>query len=257
MLSMLLSMAIGAGFADGHTIHWRLIGPGDGGWIQSIAWDTRDANRLYVGCDVGGFYDSTDAGRSYEIHNRGLHDYFLEAIALHPRDRQIIILGTESGIHRSSDGGRSWQWVRQGFPPLAGHRFSAPIGAVAFDPQRPEVVYAGVGRPRWGKDGAGAIYRSDDTGRTWRLVSAGQLPADAIVSDLEVKPDDGRTVLAATQHGIFRSDDGGRTWQRENMGLTHLGVSSIAISPHDPALLYLATSGNACFVGRDDGAGKR
>jgi len=34
MLYMLLSMAVGAGFADGHSIHWRLIGPGGGGWYH-------------------------------------------------------------------------------------------------------------------------------------------------------------------------------------------------------------------------------
>ena len=41
----------------------------------------------------------------------------------------------------------------------------------------------------------------------------GQLPADAIVSDIQFQPDDDRTILPATQHGVFRSDDGGRRWR--------------------------------------------
>ncbi|HWI58929.1 MAG TPA: hypothetical protein VNZ22_17010, partial [Bacillota bacterium] len=150
----------------GQGITWRLAGPGGGGWIQSMAWDPHDANTLYVGCDVGGFYFSTNAGSSYEIRNQGLHDYYLESIAVHPRDSRIIILGTQSGIHRTIDQGKSWAWIRQGFPGLERYRFSAPIGAVTFDPLRPHIVYAGMGRPRWDTSGAGAIYRSDDTGVT-------------------------------------------------------------------------------------------
>lgn len=223
---------------EAHTISWQRLGPGGGGWIESLAWDPHDAARLYVGCDVGGFYFSGDTGRSYEIRNQGLHDYFLEAVAVHPRDSRVMLLGTESGIHRTADAGRTWQWVREGFPPLAQHRFSAPVAAVAFDPQRPEVVYAGVGRPRWRKDGAGAIYRSEDTGRTWRLVSAGQLPADAIVSDLEVQPDREQTILVATQHGVFRSDDGGRVWKASSAGLPHRDVRELAFAPSQPTVVY-------------------
>jgi photosystem II stability/assembly factor-like uncharacterized protein len=223
---------------EGHRLQWQRLGPGGGGWIESIACDPRDSNLLYVGCDVGGFYVSNDTGRNYEIRNQGLHDYFLEAVAVHPRDSRTIILGTESGIHRTEDGGRTWHWIRNGFPPLQVHRFSAPIAAVAFDPRRPEVVYAGVGRPRWGKDGAGAVYRSEDTGRTWRLTSAGQLPPDAIIDDLEVKPDNGQTVLVATQHGVFRSDDGGRTWTASSRGLPHRDVRELAFAASRPEVIY-------------------
>ena len=40
---------------DGQAIVWRSVGPGGGGWIQSIAWDSADAEILHVGCDVGGY----------------------------------------------------------------------------------------------------------------------------------------------------------------------------------------------------------
>ena len=85
---------------------------------------------------------------------------------MHPKDSRIIILGTESGIHRTTDRGLTWEWIRNGFPKTERYSFSAPIGAVCFDPQQPHIVYAGIGRPRWDKSGAGTIYRSDDTGVT-------------------------------------------------------------------------------------------
>lgn len=255
--------AIAADAAEGHRIVWQRLGPGGGGWIESIAWDPHDPQQLYVGCDVGGFYCSHDGGRSYEIRNQGLHDYFLEALAVDPRDSRTILLGTESGIHRSDDGGRTWQWIREGFPPLEKHRFSAPISAVAFHLQRPGVVYAGVGRPRWRKDGAGAVYRSDDTGRTWRLISGGQLPADAIVGDLELKPDNGQTILVATQHGVFRSDDGGTKWSPSSEGLPHRDVRELAFAANRPDVVYVTlrttARDRAAFDGgvfRSDDAGR-
>ena len=223
---------------DGKDITWRSVGPGGGGWIQSLAWDPTDAEILHVGCDVGGYYFSADTGQHYEIRNAGLRDFFFEALAVHPQDHRIILAGTESGIHRSADQGRTWQWIREGFPPVQQFAFSAPIGAIAFDPQRPARVYAGVGRPRWNKGGSGAIYSSDDTGLTWRLISARQLPADAIVRDIELQPGTSRTILIATHRGIFRSEDAGQSWAASNQGLPHVNVEELAFAPSLPDIVY-------------------
>ncbi len=223
----------------GEAIRWRLTGPGGGGWIHSIAFDPHEKDVLYVGCDVGGFYFSSNGGRSYEIRNRGLRDYFIEVIAVHPGDPETILLGTESGIHRTTDRGQSWQWIRSGFPPVHRYRFTAPIGAVCFDPGRPNVVYAAVGRPHWDSGGAGAIYRSDDTGQTWRRVDGGQLPEEAVVSGLAVKPDDSRVLLAATSEGLFRSEDEGENWRLSSEGLPHGYTEKLAFAPSSPERVYL------------------
>ncbi|MEI7729806.1 MAG: hypothetical protein WCO56_09550 [Verrucomicrobiota bacterium] len=224
---------------EGRDITWRLAGPSGGGWIQSMTFDPQQPDTLYVGCDVGGFYFSTNAGRTFEIRNRGLRDYFVEAISVHPRDRRIILLGTESGLHRTADQGRTWQWVRDIFPKPERFSFSAPIGAVCFDPLNPTVAYAGVGRPRWDKSGAGAIFRSEDTGVTWRRVDGGRLPPKAIVSDIKVKPGDSRVVLAATSEGVFRSDNGGADWQLSSDGLPHRYTEELAFAPSSPQIVYV------------------
>ncbi len=224
---------------EGHDISWQLAAPGGGGWIQSLAFDPLQKDVLYAGCDVGGFFISTNAGRSFEIRNNGLHDYFIESIAVHPRDSRIIILGTESGIHRTTDGGRTWQWIRNGFPKTERYSFSAPIGAVCFDPQNPRIVYAGIGRPRWNKGGAGAIYRSDDTGVNWRRIDHRQLPAAAIVSDIETQPGNSRTILVATSEGVFRSDDGGTNWAQSSDGLPHLYTEELSFAASEPKTVYV------------------
>jgi hypothetical protein len=54
---------------------WHNLGPGGGGWIESICASRHDLNELFAGCDIGGFYRSTDGGKSYRIYNTGLRGY--------------------------------------------------------------------------------------------------------------------------------------------------------------------------------------
>ncbi|OGV65896.1 MAG: hypothetical protein A2283_01375, partial [Lentisphaerae bacterium RIFOXYA12_FULL_48_11] len=140
---------------------------------------------------------------------------------------------------RSTDRGRSWQWIRAGFPKTDRHSFSSPIGAVCFDPIRPNIVYAGIGRPRVDKDGCGAIYRSDDTGVTWRRIDCGKLPTNAIISDLEVQPGNSRMVLAATSQGVYRSDDSGASWSSSSEGLPHRYVEELAFAVSASNTVYV------------------
>ncbi|MGQ9730973.1 MAG: WD40/YVTN/BNR-like repeat-containing protein [Candidatus Zipacnadales bacterium] len=239
----------------GSDIHWHNIGPGGGGWIQSLACDPVRPKVLHVGCDVGGYYRSDDGGRSYRIQNEGLRDYFIESIAVCPTDPRVIVLGAEGGIYKSIDDGRSWRWIRQGFPPPQRYSFAAPIGCVAFDPNDPHVLYAGIGRPRWNKEGQGRIYRSVDQGESWEICTPeGVLAAGAIVSDIEVAPRTNRApaqsllstpeigkwhpyILVATTQGLYRSEDAGQTWSRVE-GLPHEWVQELAIAPSALQVVY-------------------
>ncbi len=234
----ILAPALPENTPAGGDIAWRNVGPGGGGWIQSITADPLREGVLHVGCDVGGYYRSDDASRSYTIQNTGLHGYFIECIAVHPEDPTTIILGAESGIYKSTDDGRSWRWIREGFPEAQRYRYSAPIGALAFDPADPTTVYAGIGRPRFGKEGAGAIYRSDDTGESWSVCSLpGQLPDDTIIRDIEVAAGDRPYIIAATDQGVFRSVDQGTRWAKAT-GLAHDSARELAMAASHPSIVY-------------------
>ena len=70
---------------------------------------------------------------------------------LSPHDPKVVLLGCDmTGAYVTGDGGASWRMINFGSVPTA----------FAFDPATPSTVYAG----------AGAVYRSDDAGRTWRMV---------------------------------------------------------------------------------------
>jgi len=235
---MPLTLTLLAAVCPAADITWTNVGPGGGGWIQAICLDPADPNRIHLGCDVGGYYRSDDMGGRWAIRNAGLTDYFVQCVAVCPDDPAVILLGCEGGVHRSVDGGATWELCRDGFPAPDRWAFGAPIGSLVFDPSRPGVVYAGIGRPRWGKGGTGSVYRSDDRGRTWRLCPRGEIPPEAIVMALDVSPN-GSFILAATNQGLYRSGDGGQTWVDSGTGLAHRRCVDVAISPSDPAICYL------------------
>jgi hypothetical protein len=119
----------------------------------------------------------------------------VNALAADPADRDVVYAGNSFGISRSSDGGGAWRRVGPA---------GVQVQALAVDPRDSRIVYAGT----WG--GAG-VYRSTDTGLTWRPFAAG-LPPGAVggtsfaagVGALAVSAD-GRWLFAGTLgNGVVR-----------------------------------------------------
>ena len=108
------------------------------------------------------------------------------------------------------------------------------------------------------------IYRTDDSGRTWRVVSPG--PGVA-VNALAVHPIHDAVVYAGTAGGsaatadsLWRSDNGGETWHRFRMGLPAdaygqvPSVTALTMDPGQPDVLYVGTDGQGAYrfdLGRD------
>lgn len=122
-----------------------------------------------------------------------------------------------SGLYRSVDGGRSWQFAYQSLE-------NAPatvVVAVSPDFASDRRVFTGV---------AGGILRSEDGGLTWSTVSMGMPPP--LVSTLALSPNFGMdgTILAGTvEDGIRRSTDHGVSWAPANVGLLDMNVLAIAM----------------------------
>jgi photosystem II stability/assembly factor-like uncharacterized protein len=133
---------------------------------------------------------------------------------------------------------------------------------IAVDPRRPERVWCGTG-------GAG-IWRSVDSGATWR--AAGSDLAAAHVSAVAVSPDervaeDGVVYAGTDPSALFRSEDGGATW-KELAAMRALPsaptwsfppkpetshVRWITLDPFDPATLYVCIEAGALVRSRDGG----
>lgn len=89
------------------------------------------------------------------------------------------------------------------------------ISAIAYDPTDTQVFYAGTGEGWFNADavrGAG-IFKSEDGGETWTLLSTTNVPAFYNVQDLLVHPTTGDVYAATREGGLQRSQDDGETWE--------------------------------------------
>lgn len=219
---------------------WRTVGPGGGGWIQSMLWSRHDRDRFFVGCDVGGFYYSENAGRSYVMRNRGLENMYVETMAEHPKNPDVLFLGTRGGIFKTTNRGLTWLPKRAGFPKVQGSSFSIQVSKIIFHPNNPDTLFLTVGQPRELRGGRGEVWRSDDCGETWRMIVKSGLCKDVNIFDLSINPLMPAQMIIATDKGLFRSEDGGGNWSASNDGLpSHLRTRHLARSASHPSIMYV------------------
>jgi hypothetical protein len=143
------------------------------------------------------------------------------ALVVSPQNGRVLvgIDGGRSGSWLFSSGDRGATWVKA--RGLAG---SSGVTAIAFAPNRPDVVYAAALLRR--RNGLGsAFYVSDDGGSTWTATAwkatvgifGRQLPAT--VDTISVDPHRPRTVYAVTHGVLRRSLNGGASWAVARAGL--------------------------------------
>lgn len=177
---------------------------------------TEDGTVL-AGTAEDGVFVSTDRGASWVPWNFSLLDLNVYALALSPHYAQdhTVYVGTESGIFRSSNGGRGWRELP--FPMDV-----APVLALGVSANG--TIYAGT------EDHG--LYASTDGGAVWT-----QIKASGSVQTLDVSA--ALNVLLPDQ--LWHSIDGGQSWSEHHFATTESALS-------------LLPDGENVFVGWSDGA---
>lgn len=165
-----------------------------------------------------GIYRSKDGGKNWEkvlfvSEKAGASD-----LAMDPTNPRILYAsfwqhrrypwkiesgGPDSGIHRSTDGGDTWQKLSKGLPELMG-KVRVDVSA-----SKPERAWAMVEAEE------GGLFRSDDSGKSWQRVNEDrELRGRAwyymhVVAD----PTDADTVYVLNAP-ILKSIDGGKSFSR-------------------------------------------
>jgi photosystem II stability/assembly factor-like uncharacterized protein len=147
--------------------------------------------------------------------------------------------GTGGGVWKTTDGGRTWANVSDGF-------FGGSIGAVAVSEWDPNVVYVGGGEKtvRGNVSHGDGLWKSNDAGKTWKHVG---LADSRHIPRIRIHPKDPDLVYAAVlghlfgpneMRGVYRSGDGGATWKRVLHVDNETGAVDLTLDPTNPRVLY-------------------
>ena len=201
-----------------------------------------------------GLFKTTDAGKTWTAilsrdENTGVVD-----VAVDPSDPQTLYAaqyqhrrtpfgfvggGPGSGLYKSLDAGATWTQLTSGLPTGTVGRISISIYA-----KDPRIVYVSVEKGlRYTSSISydkrlGGVYRSEDKGETWRLMSDWN-PRPAYASQLRVDPSD-QSRLYAMQWSV--SDDSGKTWRSPRQTL-HGDDRMVWVDPNNSRHLIKADDG--------------
>jgi len=183
-------------------------------------------NEIYAALEIGGVMRSLDGGETWADASDNLINLSVEqprlrskivsdteaegmldghAICMSAADPDGVILAVRMGLFRSGDQGRTWQDLRvDRFSPFTYGR------DIKVAPQDPSTLYACLSVAASSKDGA--LYRSNDVGKTWRRFDKVQ-PHGTLMS-VALHGRDAKQVFVAARYGeVFGTQDGGETWR--------------------------------------------
>lgn len=204
--------------------------------VFALAVDPSEPSTIYAGT-ADGLWRSTDAAATWKLVEGGIGDDRVDSIAIDSDG--TVIAGAIGALWYSSDG-KTWAQGKSGRIDLAGDT----IGALAADPARPSVFYAGV--PNY-------VLKSTDGGATWASI-ADQFNWITFRS-LAVDPTRHDALFAGTSHmGVVKTADGGKSWAPIAGGYSTLEIWAIAVDAAAPKTLYAASSQAGVSKSTDGGA---
>lgn len=264
-------------------LHWRSIGPATfGGRVVDVAGVPGNPDILYVAHSSGGLWKSSNGGTTFQsIFNDG-NTLALGAIALDPRNPNVVYAGTGEGtvrntasygdgIYKTLDGGATWRHL--------GLEKTERFARIVVNPENPNIVYAAAMGHEFGPNPERGLYRSNDGGNTWKKILYVNETTGA--SDVALDPKNPNIVFAGMYDymrqpwyfrsggpgsGLYRSDDGGDTWKKLTGPSLHNGLPTgegndligrigLAICGGNPKVIYALVQSHEGVLWRSNDGG--
>ncbi|MEM9547595.1 MAG: glycosyl hydrolase [Bacteroidota bacterium] len=237
---------------------WKNMGLNNSEHLSRIIIHPDDSNTIWVASQgplwnkggERGIYKTTDGGNSWK---RVLGDDMwvgATEIVIDPtnpdklyaatwqRQRTIAAYmggGPGSGLHRSDDGGETWDKLTNGIP-------TSNLGKIglAISPQQPNVLYAAIELDRK----KGGVFKSVDSGSSWTKMSDAVSGATGphYYQELYASPHQfDRLYLMDVRVQV--SDNGGKTFRRLKEKDKHSDNHAIAFKMSDPDYILMGTDG--------------
>ncbi len=236
----------------------KIFGLGKHGSLNAVY--PGGVNQLFV-LTTEGVFETRNNGKNWQktfstLENKGTNSLCLSS---HPRDPEILYLGTARGLYLSMDGGQSW-FKQTGTLP------HDEIHTVLLHPLYENQMFVVTAQD---------FYASDNYGRSFRKTfhlgpsATGNFPDDTTsneatndeilpsaapaISAAKISPFHPEEIFMGTPEGVFVSRDIGKSWRPlTRNGLGNILVTDIEISAKDgtvfaatPAGIYrLENSGN-------------
>jgi len=219
--------------------------------VQMVRFHPTNSSIIYASTPYG-FYQTRNGGQTWQQKNSGLvtpDQTYISAFVLSRANPDIIFAATEDGVYETQNAGDTWQ---RSALPIRHIRFIAQhpkntdwlvvatedhglyftfntgktwekrehgivhqtFYTVEFDPNQPEVIYAG--------GFSTGIYKSTDGGESWTQHFKGL--ENLNIGTISVDPTNSQRIYIGTLGGgVFVSENGGVSWH-------YLGITGGAIS---------------------------
>ena len=235
---------------------WKNMGLKDSGHISMIRIHPEDSNTVWVAAQGPlwnsggdrGLYKTIDGGETWERlleidEDTGVNEFVIDpanpdtlVASSYQRRRHVWTLingGPGSGIHKTSDGGKTWRKISKGLP-------EGDLGRIglAAAPTAPGTLYAIIEADDEGK----GVYRSTDFGESWEKRSNHMTSSPQYYNELYVDPNDA-DVIYSVDTFTHRSEDGGKTWNRISIKNRHVDDHALWIDPDNSSHLYIGGDG--------------
>ncbi len=233
---------------------WQHMGLKDTERISAIAINPQNPDVVYIGAlghafgpnDERGVFMTTDGGKTWTKTLFIDNQHGVADLEIDPSNPNILYAGMWSferkpwthrsgsekgGVYKSIDAGRTWNKLTNGLPKMMGR-----IG-VRVAPSNTNIVYVIVEAKE------GTLYRSDDRGETFRMISK----AENIVSrgfyytTVRVDPTNENRIFAVAST-LFTSVDGGKTF-RSITSRSHIDFHALWIDPKNPKRMWHGQDG--------------
>lgn len=236
---------------------WKRVGFELSDHISSIQINPENPDEVYVGIlgplwgdsDVRGVYKTSDGGKSWEQLLKGNLTTGCSELILDPSDSNVLYAafwefrrtawsfnsgGPNSALYKSTDAGKTWKKIHNGFPEGDLGRF-----AITLAPSNSKIIYCVVESQDKTKTG---LYRSDDAGENWEHLNKdfGLAVRPFYFSRIVVDPKDENVVIKAGLYGSI-SRDGGKTFK--GLGAMHADIHDLWFDVNNSEIIFSGTDG--------------
>jgi photosystem II stability/assembly factor-like uncharacterized protein len=166
-------------------------------------------------------------------HHLGAKNIREFGVAVHaPSNGQIICLASGNGVHRSTDGGKTWK-ITTGWQ-------ITEVLCVVMDRRDPNIMFCGTPY---------GVFRTLDEGATWTECNNGI--GEKFTSSVIIDYANPTVIYCGTEDGVYRSESRGDTWNRSSLSVG--GVRVVVQNPKDTNVLVAGTDDYGIYITRNGG----